>query len=170
MNEDLQRCKLLITIVNYGMARKVIKASREAGAEGGTTLLGKGTQSHKLTKFLGIPVEPEKEIVLTLTREDRLESILQSVVAAAKLNKPGHGIAFVLDIKKVTGIYHLYMPVETASTKRTGGTRMADEGEVIYDLIVTIVNKGSAEDVVNSSRKAGAEGGTILSGRGTGVS
>lgn len=38
-----------------------------------------------------------------------------------------------------------------------------------YDLIVTIVNKGDAETVVEASKKAGAEGGTIIYGRGTGI-
>ena len=41
--------------------------------------------------------------------------------------------------------------------------------ERAYDLIVTIVNKGDSERVVEASRKSGAEGGTILSGRGTGI-
>lgn len=44
------------------------------------------------------------------------------------------------------------------------------EGEgVFYDLIVTIVNKGDAGKVVEASKKVGAEGGTILPGRGTGI-
>ncbi len=44
------------------------------------------------------------------------------------------------------------------------------EGEgVLYDLIVTIVSKGDAGKVVDASKKAGAEGGTILPGRGTGI-
>lgn len=38
-----------------------------------------------------------------------------------------------------------------------------------FDLIVTIVNKGDSWDVVEASKKAGAEGGTIISGRGTGI-
>lgn len=46
---------------------------------------------------------------------------------------------------------------------------MAGEGEVLYDLIVTIVNKGDAEKVVESSKRAGAEGGTIMHGRGIGI-
>nr|MBP9943015.1 P-II family nitrogen regulator [Desulfomicrobium sp.] len=38
-----------------------------------------------------------------------------------------------------------------------------------FDCIVTIVNKGHSEPVVEASRKAGAEGGTIIFGRGTGI-
>lgn len=46
---------------------------------------------------------------------------------------------------------------------------MANSSGVLYDLVVTIVNKGEAETVVDASKKAGAEGGTILFGRGTGI-
>lgn len=41
--------------------------------------------------------------------------------------------------------------------------------EVRFDLIVTIVNKGFAEDVIDASKTAGAEGGTIMTGRGQGI-
>ena len=42
------------------------------------------------------------------------------------------------------------------------------DGNIKFDLIITIVNKGQAEKVVEAS-KAGAEGGTIVLGRGTGI-
>ncbi len=38
-----------------------------------------------------------------------------------------------------------------------------------YQLIITIVDKGSCSKVVEASKKAGAEGGTIIYGRGTGI-
>lgn len=37
------------------------------------------------------------------------------------------------------------------------------------DLIVTIIPKGESEKIVTASKRAGAEGGTILYGRGTGI-
>lgn len=36
-----------------------------------------------------------------------------------------------------------------------------------YELIVTIINRGQSDRVVESARKAGATGGTIIYGRGT---
>lgn len=36
-----------------------------------------------------------------------------------------------------------------------------------YDLIVTIINRGHADDTMAVAKKAGATGGTILNGRGT---
>jgi len=38
-----------------------------------------------------------------------------------------------------------------------------------YSLVVTIVEKGNAEEVIEHSKKGGAEGGTIIPGRGLGV-
>ena len=38
-----------------------------------------------------------------------------------------------------------------------------------FELIVAIVNRGFSDLVMDAARKAGASGGTILHGRGTGV-
>lgn len=170
MNGILTGCKLLVTIVNYGTARKVVKVSKEAGAEGGTTIMGKGTGGREITTILGIPFEPEKEIVLTIITEEKIRDVLQAIISSAKLDKPGHGIAFIIDISKVLGICHLCGPKEENGGNIFRGAReMPERREVFYDLIVTIVNKGEAEKAVDASKKAGAEGGTIIWGRGTGI-
>jgi nitrogen regulatory protein PII len=38
-----------------------------------------------------------------------------------------------------------------------------------YDLVLTIVSRGFADQVVEAARKAGAHGGTIFYARGTGI-
>ena len=107
MYENYQTSKLLISIVNHGMARKLVNASKVAGAEGGTTLIGKGTGNPQIETVFGIPVEPQKEIIFTLTEADKLENIAQAIINKGKLYKAGQGISLVIDIKKVTGISHL---------------------------------------------------------------
>jgi nitrogen regulatory protein P-II 1 len=98
---------LIITIVNKGYSQLVIKASKEAGAEGGTTLMGRGAGIHETKTLLGIPIEPEKEIVLTAIPQERTDHVLNAIVQSAGLNKPGAGVAFVVELKKVAGICHL---------------------------------------------------------------
>ncbi|NLO90070.1 MAG: P-II family nitrogen regulator [Clostridia bacterium] len=150
------------------MARKIVDATKKAGAEGGTTCLGKGTGTHEIAEIFGIPFEPEKEIVLTLISEDKLEDVLNAVVSTGKLDKPGKGIAFVVNVKKVTGICHP-CALKEARGEFVGGTEMEEGREAVYDLIVTIVNKGDSERVISCTRNLGATGGTIIFGRGTGV-
>ena len=158
--------KLLITIVKKGMAKKIVQASKEAGAEGATTLMGKGTATREIKSLWGISIEPEKEIIFSLIKEDFQEKVLGAIKKVACLDKPGQGIAFVIDIKCVAGICHI-CGVEGNTIIEAGGKSM--EKDKAYELIVTIVNKGDSELVVEASKKAGAEGGTIIYGRGTGI-
>ncbi len=98
---------LIVTIVNKGWSERVVKSSKAAGAEGGTILFARGTGVREKTTFLGISVEPEKEMILTIVPNSLTEEVLQAIVDGAGLEKPGAGIAFVLPIKAVAGICHL---------------------------------------------------------------
>lgn len=105
---DLQHeYDLIVTIVNRGFSERVVKASKEAGAEGGTIFFGRGTGIHETRKLLGIAIEPEKEIVLTAVPKEISERVLQAIMEAAELNQPGTGIAFVIELKKIAGICHI---------------------------------------------------------------
>lgn len=100
---------LVVAIVSLGSSEKIIRASREAGAEGGTIMLGRGTGIHEKKALLGIPIEPEKEIVLTAVPRSKTQKVLAAVLKAGDLDKPGTGIAFVLELKEVAGICHLLL-------------------------------------------------------------
>lgn len=99
--------KLIVTIVKKGVAKKIVKASKQAGAEGGTILYAKGTGVHENKTFLGIAVEPEKEVILTLVQTEKVDEVLDKIVEAGKLDKPGNGVGFVINTKGVGGICHL---------------------------------------------------------------
>jgi len=98
---------LIVTIVKKGWAERIVKASKEAGAEGGTIVFARGTGIHEQKSILGIPIEPEKEMILTLVPVEKTDEILQAIIEAGELEKPATGIAFVLDVKRVAGIVHL---------------------------------------------------------------
>lgn len=99
--------KLIVTIVMKGMAKKVVSASKKAGAEGGTTILGRGTGIHEMQKLFGICVDPQKEVILTLIESQQADKVLSAIIEAGQLNKPGFGIAFVLNVGQLTGVVHL---------------------------------------------------------------
>lgn len=98
---------LIVTIVKKGCCECIIDATKKAGAEGATIIPARGAGIHEQKKLLNIPIEPEKEVILTIIQEDKTEAVLESIITAGKLNKPGTGIAFVLELKEVAGIVHL---------------------------------------------------------------
>lgn len=98
---------LIVTIVNKGHSDTIIAASKKAGAEGGTIIPGRGTGVRENKKLWGIPIEPEKDIILTIVPQENSGAILKALVQAGKLDKPGAGISFVVELKKVAGICHM---------------------------------------------------------------
>ncbi|PAV31569.1 PII family protein [Virgibacillus profundi] len=161
--------KLIVTIVKKEKAKKVVKASKEAGARGGTTFFGRGIRLNEKSRFLGIPLEREREVILTLVPDDIYPEVMNAIIHSVKLDRPRQGIGFVIDTRKVTGIHHLLGLDDEDEETDEEDVDLKMEEKVMYDLIVTIVNKGDSEKVVDATRNAGAEGGTILNGRGTGI-
>lgn len=104
MAEDRTKFDLIITVVNRGYATDVIQISRKAGARGGTIICGRGAGIHEDKRIFGIPIEPEKEIILTIIEHDRTDGVLEAIKKELKLDEPGKGIAFVLDVEKVVGL------------------------------------------------------------------
>ena len=102
----MSKASLIVTIVRKGWGNTVLEASVKAGAQGGTVLFGRGAGINEQEKILGIPIEPEKEIVLTVTSSDQVEAILQEIVRAAELHDPGMGLAFVVPVDRLVGVAH----------------------------------------------------------------
>lgn len=107
MNADTWANDLIVTIVPKGQAEKVLRASREAGAEGGTILYGRGVGVHETRSILGIPIEPEKEIVLTVIPHALRDRIMDVIMEVGRLDEPGNGIMFAVGIDRLAGVCHL---------------------------------------------------------------
>jgi len=107
MSEETKGCDLIVTIVKKGFSEQVMQASIKAGAKGGTVIFGRGTGIHEQQKILGIPIEPEKEILFTVVSKQQTDEILEAIKKAGGLDKPGMGIGFVISLDRVIGMCHL---------------------------------------------------------------
>lgn len=99
--------KLLVVIVRKDLSRRVLKACKKAGSEGGTVLQGRGIGHHNEGSIFGVKIEPEKAIVLSLVPNEKVDPVIAKVRAAVRLDKPGTGIAFVVNSRNICGIAHL---------------------------------------------------------------
>lgn len=95
---------LIVSIVNRGHSDLVVEASREAGSTGGTIIYGRGTGIHERDSFMGVSIEPEKEIIMTLTSSENRNKIMEKVCESAGIDNTGMGICFSLPVSKVRGI------------------------------------------------------------------
>ena len=98
---------LIITIASEGYAEEVMNAAKKAGATGGTTLNGRGLETDKIIKFLGISIEPEKDVVLILADEDIKNKIMDSILESCGLKTMGRGTCFSLPVSHVVGLKNI---------------------------------------------------------------
>ena len=91
--------KALYIIVNAGFADEAVEIARQAGAGGGTIINARGSGPvHK--SILGITIDTEKEIVLSIVSEDKVEGIMAALKEKAGLNSPANGICFTMPVDK----------------------------------------------------------------------
>jgi len=150
------RWKLIVTIVQKGNASRVLAAARKEGLEGETILPGRGTGIHEYKKLFGITLDPEKEVILSLVSREFLEPVLKAFEKSADLSKPGKGIGFVLDVPRAAGIVHLLQ-----KGSEGGGSAVTEKGVPRYDLIVSIVDRGFADTILEITKEAGGKGGRL---------
>ena len=96
--------KKLTVIVNRGMAEDVMEIARKSGVTGGTILHGRGAGPDFAAKFLGMEIEPEKELVIILMQGDLIDKVVSDLYAELKMDVPGNGILFVEPVLDVRGI------------------------------------------------------------------
>jgi len=98
--------EMIVSIVNRGYSDYVINASREAGATGGTIVFARGTNSDtSKNSFMGIAIEPEKDIVLILVKTEDRKRIMQKICDnTTSMQQDGNGICFSLPVTNVVGL------------------------------------------------------------------
>ncbi|NLS44272.1 MAG: P-II family nitrogen regulator [Firmicutes bacterium] len=94
----------IFVVLPRGTAEHVMNIAKEAGAQGGTILLARGTGLYEAKTFFGLTVDVAKEVLFVLTQKEDTERILEAIVKAGHLEKPGRGIAFVMNIDRTVGL------------------------------------------------------------------
>ncbi len=151
--------ELIYVIVPYGKGSNVLQKAKKLGIPGGTVILGRGTVCSLVLNFLSI-CDERKEVVLLGTDENTAKIVIDSLNREFSFDKPNHGIIFAIRTCNILG---------SRCYKCENLTKEKAQGETMHKLLITIVNKGKAEDVINIAKQAGSKGGTILNARGSGT-
>ncbi|MBR1837795.1 MAG: P-II family nitrogen regulator [Kiritimatiellae bacterium] len=86
--------RLVCFVVNKGYAEDAMAAARKAGASGGTVLPARGTAKPGDATFLGVPLVPEKEMLLVLVPAAAAGAVCAAVRALPCFSAPGSGVSF----------------------------------------------------------------------------
>lgn len=95
----------IYVVVDKGKAEDVIDVANKAGARGGTVVNARGSGVHKTQKLFSIEIEPEKEKLFIITKKELKDTIVETIKDYLKIDEPGNGIMYVLDINEVYGLH-----------------------------------------------------------------
>ena len=95
--------KALFIVVNAGYTDEIMDIIRAEGAGGATVINARG-EGVNHESFMGITVDSEKEVILTIVDVNKAKRIMCTIKEKAGWNSPLHGICFAMPVNKVIGI------------------------------------------------------------------
>jgi hypothetical protein len=99
---DIERIKLLITILHRGEADALVHELRTLGITFNMTSVGFWAVGLDLADYLGL-TEDERDIVYSVVPESKTHTALSMIEYKFSLNEPGNGLAFCIPISGVGG-------------------------------------------------------------------
>ena len=125
-------------------------------------LHGHGTADKSILDILRIESK-ERRVVITVTDREKTDAFIKEQRRRLYIDAPGNGIIITIPMKSVGGGKTL------AFLSGGQAPKGMPELNYEYELIVAIANEGYADTVMDAARTAGAAGGTVLHGNGTGA-
>ncbi len=104
----LTEVSLITCIVQRGLGDVIVRAARDAGAQGATINYGRGTGVRERLGALGVTVEVEKEVVNIVVAAEQVDTVFNNIYLAGELDTPGMGFMYVTPLEKAA----TYIPHE----------------------------------------------------------
>lgn len=153
----------LISVVNPAAMEQVCEIAAALDLPQTVTMLGHGTAAQSMLDLLGIE-STEKRVIMTVATPEKTRQFIKNMRQQLYIGIPGHGIVIAVPIKSVGGGKTLaYLNNGEQQT-----ARYTPELNSKYELIIIVANEGRTDQVMNAARAAGATGGTVLHGKGSG--
>lgn len=156
--------KYLILITKREYAEKYHEFFTEHGIARTMVSLSHGTANEKMLDYFGIE-KTEKVLFGAFVRDGLREELVRDMYLKMNIGAAGNGIAVFIPIDSVGGGSSLnYFAGEGPVEKKEKN----DMGETKTVLIITVVDRGNTDIVMEAAREAGASGGTVVKAQGTG--
>ena len=148
-----EQIALITTIIERGSGNRLMKLYTDNQVFTHIRCEGTGTATSEILDILGLG-SSEKDIIFSLAPVSAARQLLDRLDDELRTRVPGRGIGNSL----------LAAVLEMATKKENGGNREMEQ-EQKSSLILILVNQGFTGPVMETAKKAGARGGTIIRGR-----
>ena len=172
MYEKTEPMMLLVTIVERGYGNTVTDLYMERRVHLHQLCAGHGSASSEVLDSLGVG-SSEKDIVFSFASKSAMAPLLEELGGPFGKKIGCRGIAFLLPLTAINRLIAAALTIREsdigAESTANGGIHVETAQEKKNSLILITVNYGYTDAVMETARKAGATGGTVLRTRWVGT-
>ncbi len=153
---------MILSIVDRDREKDMSSLFESHGVSVVLTVLARGTAANEALDLYGLEAS-DKALLMTFAPGGLTPGLIRSAKRRLFIDIPGNGIMLAIPIKSAGGGRTLAF--------LSGGAEMdsaAPSMNFEHELIVSIINEGFTDTVMDAARAAGASGGTVLHAKGTG--
>ena len=156
-----EQLSFIMSIVERGSGGKLVKLYQKNQVFTHIRFEGLGTATSEILDILGLGGS-EKDIILSMTTRSAAAALLERLDDELRGAAPRRGIAFSIPMTAVSGLLAAFIDLRTKPENEGSGTM---DNQQKTSMILVTVNQGCTDAVMDTARKAGARGGTIIKGR-----
>lgn len=128
-----------------------------------------GTASSEILDMFGLG-RSDKAMALCVVPQPVAEKLLTQITDILRLKKKGTGIAFTIPISGIAASFIKVLNEETQERVIDYMKKMENEVEnmkceISSTLIMSVIDQGYSDDLIEAAKSAGASGGTLLHAR-----
>lgn len=155
---------MMVSITDWGLARRFEAFYREEGLEVSVVTLGVGTAASEILDYFGLD-GAEKGVFFHVVTDEKWKSLKRRLRLKMRIDLPGVGIVFIIPVSSVGGIKTLNYLTAGQEFEKGEESTLKDTK---YELLVVIANQGHTELIMDAAREVHATGGTVVHAKGTG--
>lgn len=156
---------MLVTITNRNLAGKFLQFYEENHISVTLSTLGAGTATSETLDMFGLEAT-EKAVLYSFMTDSLWKGIKIGLYRKMNIDVPGTGIAFTIPLSSIGGKKTLDFLTENQDFVKGEESTMK---ETKFELLVAVANSGYIDVIMDAARSAGAGGGTVIHGKGTGM-
>lgn len=157
--------KYLITIANRKFAEEYLEFFKDHNINHVLEKFCNGTATNTTLDFLGLK-DNHNVMFETLITNEKTKELIKGLRNEMNIEGAGNGIALFISVDGIGGKSSKEYFIDEKNSESKENTNMESYNSV---LIITIVDKGNTELVMDSAKAAGATGGTVVRAHGTGT-